>query len=66
MIRTIEFALMRETIAQPAESTVHPRNGIGRGYRLRPVCQAWGGPRALKRRWSKEAGSTADTDHGNA
>jgi hypothetical protein len=26
-------------------------------------CQAWGGARALKRRWSSEAGSTAANDH---
>lgn len=27
------------------------------------VCQAWGGPRALKSKWSNEVGSTAANDH---
>jgi len=64
MIRAIEVALMRESIAlQP--SAVRPRNGIEQGDRLRPVCQAWGGPRALKGRWSNADGSLAANDHGN-
>src|SRR5215813_1049390 len=42
-----------------------PATESARSDRLRPVCQAWGGPRALKGRWSNEAGSLAATDHGN-
>src|SRR6266851_4128593 len=49
----------------PAVSTVYPRNESGRGDRLRPACQAWGGPRALNRTWSNEAGSLAANDHRN-
>src|ERR1700680_1855650 len=32
---------------------------------LGPICQAWGGARALKNKWSNEAGSTAASDHRN-
>jgi hypothetical protein len=48
-----------------AVSAVNPRNGIRAGDRLRPVCQAWGGPRALNGTWSNDAGSLAANDHGN-
>ena len=42
-----------------------PRRKSARSDRLRPLCQAWGGARALNGRWSKEADSLAATDHGN-
>src|SRR5215470_16705600 len=48
-----------------AVSTVKSRNGIRAGDRLRPACQAWGGPRALNGRWSNVAGSLAANDHRN-
>jgi hypothetical protein len=32
---------------------------------VRPLCQAWGGPRALNGRCSNEAGSLAANDHDN-
>jgi len=57
---------MREIDRAPAVSTVNPRNGIERGDRLRPACQAWGGPRALNRTRSSDAGSLAANDHRNA
>ena len=57
---------MRERIApQPLSTVKSPHAESERGDRLRPVCQAWGGPRALNGRWSNRAGSLAANDHGN-
>src|SRR5262245_26026069 len=53
-------------LAEPICAKGHSRSGIeAGGDRLRPVCQPWGGPRALNGRWSNEFGSLAAADHCN-
>ena len=50
----------------PSRKHGDSRSGIEAGRdRLRPVCQPWGGPRALNGRWSNEFGSLAAADHCN-
>jgi hypothetical protein len=65
MIRAIEVRAHARIDRAAALSTDNPRNGIERGDRLRPACQAWGGPRALNGRRSNGLGSLAANDHGN-
>jgi hypothetical protein len=63
--RTIEVTFLRE-IDRTRGEHVNPRNRVERGDGLRPVFQACGGPRALDRTWSNEAGSPAGNDHRKA